>query len=84
MCCWIKSSFVDLDGWKNGGVWFGLGWFLRGDYLKYWLIYIHFVKFGENFCVLVGTGFEWGKFFGFDCGFGFGNKIIINLDKGGV
>jgi hypothetical protein len=34
----------------------------------------------------VGTGFEWGKFFGFDCGFGFGfgNKTIINLDKGGV
>ncbi|CAC9590035.1 hypothetical protein [uncultured Gammaproteobacteria bacterium] len=22
MWCWIKSSFVDLDGWKNGG--FGL------------------------------------------------------------
>jgi hypothetical protein len=18
--CWIKSSFVDLDGWENGGV----------------------------------------------------------------
>jgi hypothetical protein len=30
----MKSSFVDLDGWQNGGfglVWFGLGWFLRGD-----------------------------------------------------
>ncbi|CAC9549665.1 hypothetical protein [uncultured Gammaproteobacteria bacterium] len=22
-----------MDGWKNGGFWFGLGWFLRGDYL---------------------------------------------------
>ncbi|CAC9509772.1 hypothetical protein BPUTSESOX_148 [uncultured Gammaproteobacteria bacterium] len=33
MWCWIKSSFVDLDGWKNGWFWFGLGWFLRGDYL---------------------------------------------------
>jgi hypothetical protein len=31
--CWIKSSFVDLDGWKNGGVWFGWSEFLRGDYL---------------------------------------------------
>jgi hypothetical protein len=30
---WIKSSFVDLDGWKNGWFWFGLEWFLRGDYL---------------------------------------------------
>jgi hypothetical protein len=29
----ITFTFVDLDGWKNGGVWFGLGWFLRGDYL---------------------------------------------------
>ncbi|CAC9497468.1 hypothetical protein BPUTSESOX_2071 [uncultured Gammaproteobacteria bacterium] len=25
---------------------------------KYWLIYTHFVKFRENVCVLVGTGFE--------------------------
>jgi hypothetical protein len=29
--CWIKSSFVDLDGWKNGWFWFGLNGFLRGD-----------------------------------------------------
>jgi hypothetical protein len=20
--CWIKSSFVDLDGWQNGWFWF--------------------------------------------------------------
>jgi hypothetical protein len=25
--CWIKSSFVDLDGWQNGWFWFGLVWF---------------------------------------------------------
>jgi hypothetical protein len=31
--CWIKSSFVDLDGWKNGWFWFGWNEFLRGDYL---------------------------------------------------
>ncbi|CAC9519442.1 hypothetical protein [uncultured Gammaproteobacteria bacterium] len=30
MWCWIKSSFVDLDGWKNGGFWFGLGWVFKG------------------------------------------------------
>jgi hypothetical protein len=29
--CWIKSSFVDLDGWKNGGFWFVWSGFLRGD-----------------------------------------------------
>jgi hypothetical protein len=29
--CWIKSSFVDLDGWKNGWFWFVWGGFLRGD-----------------------------------------------------
>ncbi|CAC9498091.1 hypothetical protein [uncultured Gammaproteobacteria bacterium] len=34
MWCWIKSSFVDLDGWENGWFWFGLEWFLRGDYLN--------------------------------------------------
>jgi hypothetical protein len=32
--CWIKSSFVDLDGWQNGWFWFVWGGFLRGDYLK--------------------------------------------------
>jgi hypothetical protein len=31
--CWIKSSFVDLDGWKNGWFWFVWSEFLRGDYL---------------------------------------------------
>jgi hypothetical protein len=29
--CWIKSSFVDLDGWENGWFWFGWSEFLRGD-----------------------------------------------------
>ncbi|VVH50390.1 hypothetical protein BPUTSESOX_1599 [uncultured Gammaproteobacteria bacterium] len=24
MWCWIKSSFVDLDGWENGWFWFGV------------------------------------------------------------
>ena len=33
MWCWIKSSFVDLDGWENGWFWFGWSEFLRGDYL---------------------------------------------------
>ncbi|CAC9541822.1 hypothetical protein [uncultured Gammaproteobacteria bacterium] len=33
MWCWIKSSFVDLDGWQNGWFWFVWGGFLRGDYL---------------------------------------------------
>ena len=33
MWCWIKSSFVDLDGWKNGWFWFVWSEFLRGDYL---------------------------------------------------
>ncbi len=33
MWCWIKSSFVDLDGWENGWFWFGWNEFLRGDYL---------------------------------------------------
>ncbi|CAC9631709.1 hypothetical protein [uncultured Gammaproteobacteria bacterium] len=28
MWCWIKSSFVDLDGWKNG--WFWLEWVFKG------------------------------------------------------
>jgi hypothetical protein len=32
--CWIKSSFVDLDGWKNGWFWFVWNEFLRGDYLE--------------------------------------------------
>ncbi|VVH51465.1 hypothetical protein BPUTSESOX_479 [uncultured Gammaproteobacteria bacterium] len=27
----IKSSFVDLDGWKNGWFWFVWNGFLRGD-----------------------------------------------------
>ncbi|CAC9540021.1 hypothetical protein [uncultured Gammaproteobacteria bacterium] len=33
MWCWIKSSFVDLDGWQNGWFWFGLvwlGWVFKG------------------------------------------------------
>ncbi|CAC9510188.1 hypothetical protein [uncultured Gammaproteobacteria bacterium] len=30
---YIKSSFVDLDGWQNGWFWFVRGGFLRGDYL---------------------------------------------------
>ncbi|CAC9646838.1 hypothetical protein [uncultured Gammaproteobacteria bacterium] len=34
MWCWIKSSFVDLDGWENGWFWFGWSEFLRGDYLQ--------------------------------------------------
>ncbi|CAC9508815.1 hypothetical protein BAZOLSSOX_1262 [uncultured Gammaproteobacteria bacterium] len=34
MWCWIKSSFVDLDGWQNGWFWFVWGGFLRGDYLR--------------------------------------------------
>ncbi|SSC09392.1 hypothetical protein BPUTEOSOX_1272, partial [thiotrophic endosymbiont of Bathymodiolus puteoserpentis (Logatchev)] len=29
--CWIKSSFVDLDGWQNGWFWFVWSGFLRGD-----------------------------------------------------
>ncbi|CAC9656649.1 hypothetical protein [uncultured Gammaproteobacteria bacterium] len=34
MWCWIKSSFVDLDGWKNGG--FGLvGVVFKGRLIKY-------------------------------------------------
>jgi hypothetical protein len=24
---YLKSSFVDLDGWQNGWFWFGLVWF---------------------------------------------------------
>jgi hypothetical protein len=36
--CWIKSSFVDLDGWENGGVWFGWSEFLRGDYLRFFVV----------------------------------------------
>ncbi len=34
MWCWIKSSFVDLDGWQNGWFWFVWSEFLRGDYVK--------------------------------------------------
>ncbi|VVH60680.1 hypothetical protein BAZOLSSOX_3028 [uncultured Gammaproteobacteria bacterium] len=37
---------------------------------------------GLNACVLLGSGFEWGEFFGFDCGFGwfyFWIRVLIIL-----
>ncbi|CAC9652519.1 hypothetical protein [uncultured Gammaproteobacteria bacterium] len=46
MWCWIKSSFVDLDGWENGWFWFGWSEFLRGDYLlDFWWKIRHFMGF---------------------------------------
>ncbi|CAB5502277.1 hypothetical protein AZO1586R_1407 [Bathymodiolus azoricus thioautotrophic gill symbiont] len=30
MWCWIKSSFVDLDGWQNGVVLVWLEWVFKG------------------------------------------------------
>ncbi|CAC9988880.1 hypothetical protein [uncultured Gammaproteobacteria bacterium] len=30
MWCWIKSSFVDLDGWKNRVVLVWLEWVFKG------------------------------------------------------
>ncbi|SEH91624.1 membrane protein [Bathymodiolus azoricus thioautotrophic gill symbiont] len=44
MWCWIKNSFVDLDGWKNGWFWFVWVGFLRGDYLFSISIYIKIIQ----------------------------------------
>ncbi|CAC9654049.1 hypothetical protein [uncultured Gammaproteobacteria bacterium] len=48
MWCWIKSSFVDLDGWKNGWFWFVWSEFLRGDYVIECFKYSSAIRRGKD------------------------------------
>jgi hypothetical protein len=41
----------------------------------------HQKKFRENACVLLKAGFEWGAFFGFDCGFGVWMVLFLDLES---